>query len=62
MRVTVHEIIQLQAASRDMEAKTLGQKMIAANPHVPAVDLVRALVETHIPSPPIQAAAAAAKH
>ena len=61
MRVAVHEIIQLQAASRDAEAKALGLKMIAANPHVPAVDLVRALVETHIPSPPVQAAVSA-KH
>ena len=53
MRVTVHEIVQLQAAGRDDDAKALSRKMIAANPHSPAVDLLRALTESRIQSPPV---------
>jgi hypothetical protein len=65
MRVAIHEILQLQAAKRDAEARTLSQKMIAASPHSPAVDLLRALTEQRAvppPPPPQAAAAASAKH
>jgi hypothetical protein len=63
MRVAVHEILQLQSANRDAEAKALAQKMIAANPHVDAVDLLRALTEVRIPAPPPAAqATVSAKH
>jgi hypothetical protein len=61
MRVAVHEIIQLQAAHRDAEAKALAQKMTAASPHSPAVDLLRVMTEASVSSP-APAAAAPAKH
>ncbi len=53
MRVAVHEIIQLKAAGREAEATALAQKMIIAQPHSPAVDLLRSMTE-----PPPTAAAA----
>jgi uncharacterized protein (TIGR03790 family) len=56
MRVAVHEIIQLRAAGREAEAKALMQKMIAAVPNSPAVDLLRALAA---PTPPVPGPAAA---
>jgi uncharacterized protein (TIGR03790 family) len=48
IRVAIHEIIQLESVNHIAEAKTLGEKMIAASPHSTAVDLLRALVETRI--------------
>jgi len=51
MRAAVHEILQLQNAGRDADATALARGMIAANPHSPAVDLLRALTESRIPSP-----------
>jgi len=63
MRVALYEIMKLQEANRDADAKALAQKMIAANPHALAVDLLRALVETRISAPPVPAqAAVSAKH
>jgi hypothetical protein len=63
MRVALYEIMKLQEANRDADAKALAEKMIAANPHADSVDLIRALVETRIsvPPPPTQAAVSA-KH
>jgi hypothetical protein len=52
MRVTVHQINLLQGANRDDEAKALARKMIAANPHSASVDLLRAMTESRIQSPP----------
>jgi len=60
MRVAIHEIIQLNGANRDAEAKALAQKMTAASPHSPAVDLLRVLTESRTPPPPPQAAPQAA--
>jgi uncharacterized protein (TIGR03790 family) len=65
MRVAVHEINQLQFLGREDEAKVLARKMIAANSHSPAVDLLRAMTESRIqspPTPPPTAATTAAKH
>ncbi len=63
MRVAVHEVLQMQMAGRDGDARTLARKMIAANPHSPAVDLLRALTETRIQTPPLATpAASSAKH
>lgn len=56
MRVTIHEIIQLLGANRDADARALAQKMIAASPRSPAVDLLRALTEPRAATPPPQAA------
>jgi uncharacterized protein (TIGR03790 family) len=53
MRVAIHEIIQLRAAGREADARALAQKMTAAVPNSPAVDLLRALTEP----PPAPAAA-----
>ncbi|MEP6673322.1 MAG: TIGR03790 family protein [Chthoniobacter sp.] len=58
MRVAVHEIIQLQGSNRAAEAKALAQKMIAANSHSPAVDLLRTLTESRVAPAPPQAASA----
>jgi len=58
MRVAVHEIIQLRTAGRVADAKALAQKMIAAAPNSPAVDLLRALTEP--PPPPAPPAPAPA--
>ena len=52
MRVAIHEILQMQAVGHDADAKALSRSMIAANPHSPAVDLLRALTESRIQSPP----------
>jgi hypothetical protein len=63
MRVAIHEIIQLQGANKSAEARALAQKMIAASPHSPAVDLLRALTEPRLPAPPAAAQTAnSAKH
>ena len=62
MRVAVHEIIQLQGSNREAEAKALAQKMIAANSHSPAVDLLRLLTESRAVPPPPPQAAASVKH
>jgi hypothetical protein len=63
MRVAIHEILQLQGGKREAEAKTLAQKMIAASPHSPAVDLLRALTDTRVSTPPPAAQTAnSAKH
>jgi uncharacterized protein (TIGR03790 family) len=62
MRVALYEIMKLQEANRDADAKALAEKMIAANPHADSVDLLRALVETRISVPPPTQAAASAKH
>lgn len=56
MRVAIHEIIQLKGANRDAEAKALAEKMIAASPHSPAVDLLRDLTQPRAATPPPQAA------
>jgi hypothetical protein len=56
MRVAIHEIIQLKGANRDAEAKALADKMIAASPHSPAVDLLRDLTQPRPATPPPQAA------
>ncbi len=55
MRVAVHEIIQLQGAGRDADAKTLAKKMSTLVPGSPAVDLLRALTQ---PPPTTPAGAA----
>ena len=63
MRVAIHEIIQLEGANRDADAKTLAQKMIAGLPHSPAVDLLRALTEQRTSAPPAAVQTAnSAKH
>jgi hypothetical protein len=63
MRVSIHEIFLLEAANRIAEAKALATKMIAASPHSPAVDLIRALTESRIaPAPAPPPAAVSAKH
>jgi hypothetical protein len=62
MRVALYEIMKLQEANRDADAKALADKMIAANPHAESVDLLRALVETRISAQPPTQAAASAKH
>ncbi|MEZ0258380.1 MAG: TIGR03790 family protein, partial [Chthoniobacter sp.] len=64
MRVAIHEIIQLEGANRATEAQVLAQKMIAASPHSPAVDLLRALTEPRAATPatPAPQAANAVKH
>ena len=63
MRVALYEIMKLQETNRDADAKALADKMIAANPHADSVDLLRALVETRISTPPAPAqAAVSAKH
>lgn len=56
MRVAIHEIIQLEGSNRDADARSLAQKMIAASPRSPAVDLLRALTEPKVATPPPQAA------
>ncbi len=56
MRVAIHEIIQLKGANQDAEAKALAEKMIAASPHSPAVDLLRDLTQPRAATPPPQAA------
>jgi hypothetical protein len=61
MRVAIHEIIQLKGANRDADAKALADKMIAAVPHSPAVDLLRDLTQPQ-PAPPPPQAANAVKH
>ena len=63
MRVAIHEILQLQAAGRENEAKALSRSMIAANSHSASVDLLRALTESRIQSPPpVPVPTTAAKH
>lgn len=58
LRVAIHEMIQLRAAGREAEVKSLADKMIAAVPNSPAVDLLRALALPPLP-PPLPAAAPA---
>jgi hypothetical protein len=63
MRVAIHEIIQLEGANRDADAKNLAQKLIASSPHSPAVDLLRSLTESHAPATPAAVQTAnSAKH
>ncbi len=54
MRVAIHEVIQLKAAGRESDARALAQKMTIADPHSPAVDLLRAMTEP----PPVSAVTA----
>jgi uncharacterized protein (TIGR03790 family) len=58
LRVAIHEMLQLRAAGREAEVKSLAEKMIAAVPNSPAVDLLRAIAEPPLP-PPAPAAASA---
>lgn len=43
LRVTIHEVLQLEALSRPVEALALARKRIAAFPSTPAVEMLKAI-------------------
>lgn len=61
IRVAIHEIIQLKAAGREAAAKALAEKVTAAVPKSPCVDVLRMLVEPPPPPPAPTPATPAAK-